>query len=364
MKRNGNEIPPHGGDIYANEIKEIPDLLDFSANISPLGLPESVKNALANRLTECENYPDPHSRELRKALSEKHGIHSERIVCGAGSADLIFRIARVFCGARSLVTAPTFSEYESALREAGSDVSYYPLSWPDFEIKRDILEMIPGKRIIFLCNPNNPTGVLTPKDMIAGIFKTCSKNESTLVIDECFMDLTDDPDSFTAEPLLKTNENLIILKAFTKNYAMAGLRLGYALCGSQETAKRISETGPPWSVSVPAQIAGTEALKDAAYINELRALIKTERAKIKAGLSDAGLEVIGGSANYVFFRTRGDFPEGANLTKELIGRGILIRDCSNYIGLEDGAYFRVAVRLPEENERLLREIWTILKHMQ
>ena len=360
------DIKPHGGDIYESLLEGKPEPLDFSANISPLGLPEGVKRALAGHAAEFERYPDPHCRVLVSALSQKHGLSTSQIVCGAGSADLIFRIAQV-ChfwptwseveGAntmrpfRALVTAPAFSEYEKALTEAGAEIHHYPLYYPGFDVRDNILDKIPGKEAVFLCNPNNPTGVLTSSETIKSIVYACENAGATLILDECFMDLTDNPEEYTAEPLLGTHKNLIILKAFTKTFAMAGLRLGYALCGSTGAAQSIKDIGPPWSVSVPAQIAGLQALAETAYLEKLRALIKTERERLKKGLSDTGAEILGGSANYIFFRVQKALAE--KLPQNLAANGVLIRSCSNYIGLEDGSYFRVAVKLPEENDRLL-----------
>ena len=416
-------LPPHGGDVYGALAGGQPEPLDFSANISPLGLPEGVRRSLAERADEFTRYPDPHCRMLRAALSEKHGILPGHIVCGAGSADLIFRAARALRPRRALVTAPAFSEYGRAAAEAGAEVSHYPLSYPGFAITEGMREAVTGTDLAFLCNPNNPTGVLTPRETIRGILLACEKAGAVLIVDECFMDLVDDPGAFTAEPLLTGHDNLIILKAYTKTYAMAGLRLGYALCGSASVAGRIAETGPPWSVSAPAQIAGVSALKETAYLGELRAIVQKERGRLKAGLAAIGTEVLGGSANYVFFRIEGQPGSGANaqpgegakslssganaqpgsganaqpgdgakslgsganaqpgegakdaegslpapiagrgigFAAAMAGRGILIRDCSNFKGLEDGTYFRAAVRLPEENDIFLRAAQSALK---
>jgi len=355
------DIKPHGGDIYEEIISGKPAPLDFSASISPLGLPDGVKSELAARISEYESYPDPYCRELTAALTEKHGIPPERIHCGAGSADLIFRVTRALKPDRVLVTAPAFSEYERAARESGAEVLRCPLSYPDFAVTEKTTEYAGQADLVFLCNPNNPTGVLTPPDTIKQLLRACEAAGAVLVIDECFMDLTDEPAAFTAEPLLTEHENLIILKAFTKTWAMAGLRLGYALFGSAETAEGVAKTGPPWSVSAPAQIAGIQALKENEYYKKLRALIKEERIQLKIGLIAVGAEVLGGSANYIFFRYHNQ-KTGINLAEALAAKGILIRDCSNFAGLEDGTYFRIAVRLAEENERLINAISTIVKN--
>jgi len=351
--------PPHGGDIYETLLSGKPAPLDFSANISPLGLPEGIRQALAERADEFDRYPDPNCRELTSALSKKHGMIGKKIVCGAGSADLIFRAALALSPKFALVAAPSFSEYGKAAAEAGATVYNYPLLHPSFAVTERISIFVRKVDVVFLCNPNNPTGILTSRDTISQILRICESSNTTLVIDECFMDLVDNPKTYTAEPLLATHKNLIILKAFTKTWAMAGLRLGYALCGSEETARKIRESGPPWSVSVPAQIAGIQALKEDDYYVKLKKLIKDERKKLKDGLVYVGAEVLGSSANFIFFRMAGK-AAGRDLAGELAERGILIRDCSNFNGLEDGTYYRVAVLRPDDNARLLFELRTML----
>jgi len=350
---------PHGGDIYADLLSGKPAPLDFSANISPLGLPDGVKSVLADHIYEYDIYPDPNCRVLTKALASKHHLSKDNIACGAGSSDLIFRIARVIKPKNTLVTAPAFSEYSRAAEEMDSVIFNYPLLHPGFVVTERIAMFVQKVDLVYLGNPNNPTGVLTPRDTIEQILKKCEASRTTLVMDECFMDLTDDPKAFTAEPLLSGYKNLIVLKAFTKTWAMAGLRLGYALCGSAEIAAKIRDTGPPWSVSAPAQIAGAQALKEKEYLAKLRKMIKKEREKLRSGLVYVGADVLGGSANYVFFRMPGRAMAG-NLAAALAERGILIRDCSNFNGLEDGTYYRIAVRQPKDNDRLLFELRTML----
>jgi threonine-phosphate decarboxylase len=358
----------HGGDIYIPGFKkragfpgagEAP--LDFSANISPLGLPPGVLTALTREAPSFDRYPDPRCGELREALAKHHGLGADRIVCGNGAADLIYRIVRRLKPKRALILSPSFSEYAKALEEADCTVVRYELRYPSFQVGEDILPLIPGMDLMFLCNPNNPTGLLIDPGLVQGICQACVAAGVVLAADECFNEFLDTPGAHTLIGSLADSPGLIILKAFTKLYAMAGLRLGYILCGSPETARDIAGTGPPWSVSAVAQRAGIAALQEKAYVGELRRMIKAERETMKAALTGLGFEVLGGEANYLFFRISGfrGF-DGDVFFQSLLNRGILLRSCANYPGL-DGSYYRAAVRTPAENRVFLEVLQNIQK---
>ncbi|MDR3160530.1 MAG: aminotransferase class I/II-fold pyridoxal phosphate-dependent enzyme [Spirochaetaceae bacterium] len=350
----------HGGDVYTPKYEEGRDLLDFSSNISPLGLPPGVLRGIVDAAAAFGIYPDPQCRELRAALERRHGVGADRIVCGNGAADLIYRIVGFFKPKKALITAPTFSEYEKALTEGGALVERFPLDYPDFAISERILPRInAGTGILFLCNPNNPTGNLIPRDLWEGILRRCAGTGTILVSDECFNDFLDDPRAHSSVRFLEGAAQLIILRAFTKLYAMAGLRLGYALFGSAERARGVAGTGQPWSVSTAAQVAGLRALEEAAYVEEVRSLVRRERPLMKAALASLGLEVLGGEANYLFFRLPGGAGAGAAFFRALRDRGILIRSCANYPGLDD-SFYRIAIRRPRENRRLLAAIGEIV----
>ena len=205
--------------------------LDFSANISPLGVPESVRRAAEASLAEAGRYPDPLCRALREKLASCHGVPAEWILCGNGAADLIYRLAAARQPKTALVTAPTFSEYENALTLWGCRVSRFPLSEETgFAVTEDILSRItPELDLLFLCEPNNPTGRTTDRRLLKRVLDRCSASGTLLAVDECFSDFLDDPASHTLLDDLHHFENLVILRAFTKSYALAGLRLGLSL---------------------------------------------------------------------------------------------------------------------------------------
>ena len=337
-------ISEHGGDIYSREIS-----LDFSANLNPSGMPEGVKTALKNSVSEWESYPDPLCRKLCKALSEYENFPIENIVCGNGAADLIYRLVKAVNPKKVIVTAPTFSEYEKALSENGTEIVRYYLSEKyDFAIDKGILSVLDSSTdMIFLCNPNNPTGQLVPKDILKSVAEKCLENDIILVCDECFLPFVTDGKSKSARQFI--NKNVVILKAFTKIYSMAGLRLGYALFGSAELTKSVQKTGQHWSVSTPAQIAGIAALNEKNYIEKTVQLINKERDFLTAELQKFGFRVFKSEANFILFRC--DMP----LDELLLREKIAIRNCGNYEGLSDG-YFRIAVRNHEENAMLVSAV--------
>lgn len=345
----------HGGDWAGYRAEFGCDALDFSANVSPLGLPAGVAAAITNALPTADRYPDPLCRELRAALAGAEGVPADWILCGNGAADLIFRLALAVRPRRALLPAPTFAEYEAALQTVGCAVQRVFLREEnEFAVTEEFIDAVtPETDIVFLCQPNNPTGQVTPPALVERLVRRCAECGAVLVVDECFLDFLPDRDAWTAKQLLRDAPQLIILKAFTKLYAMAGVRLGYALCGDATLLEKMRGAGQPWAVSSLAQAAGLAALQETAYADAVRALIAEQRPRMAAGLRALGLRVMDGQANYLLFRATPDFGE------KLRRRGAVVRSCANYPGL-DAAWYRTAVRTAEENTRLLQIMGEIL----
>lgn len=345
----------HGGDWAGYRAEFGCDALDFSANVSPLGLPAGVAAAITNALPTADRYPDPLCRELRAALAGAEGVPADWILCGNGAADLIFRLALTVRPRRALLPAPTFAEYEAALQTVGCAVQRVFLREEnEFAVTEEFIDAVtPETDIVFLCQPNNPTGQVTPPALVERLVRRCAECGAVLVVDECFLDFLPDRDAWTAKQLLRDAPQLIILKAFTKLYAMAGVRLGYALCGDAALLEKMRSAGQPWAVSSLAQAAGLAALQETAYAGAVRALIAEQRPRMAAGLRALGLRVMDGQANYLLFRATPDFGE------KLRRRGAVVRSCANYPGL-DAAWYRTAVRTAEENTRLLQIMGEIL----
>ena len=340
----------HGGDVYSARQKMKQEPLDFSANINPMGMPPGAVRAAADALQQCTQYPDPLCRELRAALAAYEGIPAEQIVCGNGAADLIFRIVAATHPRRALLLEPTFAEYEQALRAMDCSIAYFPLQESEgFVLPEAFLQQLtPEINLLFLCNPNNPTGRTVSPALLQEIWKRCEEAGILLVVDECFNEFLEHPEQNTLKGVLKTGANSVILKAFTKSFAMPGLRLGYGLCGNGDLAERIFSCGQPWGVSIPAQAAGVAALQEQGYLERMRRLIQTERRWLSENLARLGLCVFPSEANYILFRTETEIP----LRERMEQHSVLIRACGNYRGL-DNRYYRIAVRGHGENERLI-----------
>ena len=346
----------HGGDWAGYRARFGHDALDFSANVSPLGLPQGVADAIVAALPTADRYPDPLCRELRTALSRAEQLPEPWILCGNGAADLIYRLGWALKPRRALLPAPTFAEYAAALESVGCEVKRKTLhEADDFAVTEAFVQAVNQSiDLVFLCQPNNPTGQITPPELVQRLVRRCADCGAVLVVDECFLDFLQQRDALTAKPLLQTAPNLVILKAFTKLYAMAGVRLGYALCANTALLAQMQAAGQPWGVSSLAQAAGAAALRETAYADAVRALIADQRPKLAAGLRALGLQVIEGSANYLLFRA----PE--TLGAALQQRGVCLRSCGNYPGLSAG-WYRTAVRTAPENEQLLQTMREVLK---
>ena len=344
----------HGGDWMSYRERFGRDALDFSANVSPLGLPEGVAQAIRDALPLADRYPDPLCRTLRAALSRAEGVPQEHILCGNGAADLIFRLVWAVKPHKALVTAPTFAEYASALDTVGCEVKRFFLDETNDFAPTDALVDAVDESIdmVFLCQPNNPTGQLASPELVKKLLRRCGECRTILAVDECFLDFLPDADGWTAKPLLESG-NLVILKAFTKLYGMAGVRLGYCLCGDETLLEKMQTAGQPWAVSSLAQAAGVAALKETAYVDEVRALIARQRPVLTAGLRALGLRVIDGKANYLLFRAPAD------LNERLRPLGTQVRSCANYPGLGP-EWYRTAVRTAPENARLLELMKEVL----
>ena len=345
------------------------------------GLPENVREAASASLKNAYRYPDPECRDLRKAIADKYNLCSEHVVCGNGAADLIYRIAYAVRPRKAIVPAPDFSEYEGALQQVGCEIEYWEWMRGDCTVEKwlyngrqvlttgcdkiqtcvvpasDLSDDILSENLdmIMLSNPNNPSGCLYSPDFLRELTAKCEQNQILLVVDECFMDFVDSAHTYSLLEFVVDCRNLVVLRAFTKFYGMAGLRLGWCATSNADLIAGMKKAGPPWSVSIPAQAAGIAALSEEAYADRLRGYISAERQQLQSGLQGLGFQVVSGAANYILFYT-----ERTDLAQLLLERGIAIRDCSNYVGLGPG-WYRVAVRLREENERLLREIAFLLR---
>ncbi|MFT4105736.1 MAG: histidinol-phosphate transaminase [Lacrimispora sp.] len=357
----------HGGDIYTNSVT-----IDYSANINPLGLPEKVREALHEAVENCSCYPDSRCLALKQALAEFHQVPAEAVICGNGAADLIFQIVQAVKPEHALLIAPSFLEYRQALLAVSSEITYFDLEEKEgFRLEEKKLEKWIEEseihfQMIFLCNPNNPTGFAAKREDMAKLLDFCRKKGIFCVVDECFNEFLQEPERYSILEDLQKEEfgHVFLLKAFTKIYAMAGLRLGYGICFDRKITNRMEELRQPWSVSSLAQAAGIAALKESDYVARTRELIACEREFLKEKLLELGFFVFESMANYIFFRDmrQAALEEENLLYKQLLERKVLIRSCGNYRGL-DGTYYRICVKRRKENEEFISILESVCREM-
>ncbi|WP_090165919.1 pyridoxal phosphate-dependent aminotransferase [Pseudobutyrivibrio sp. 49] len=344
----------HGGDIYRNSIQH-----DFSVNINPMGMPAEVQWVLTEAVFHANKYPDIYHERLVEMTSGIFNIPENHIVYGNGASEIIMAICHSIAPKKVLLLAPCFSGYETCVKGAckDCDISYYSLSEDnDFEIHHDILEHIQVVKadLMFLTNPNNPNGKLISKTLLEEIVSACEKAGTVLVVDECFLALTGEERENSLAYDISEHKSLIVLRAYTKTFAIPGVRIGYCLCGSEAMATSLRNHLPEWNLSMFAQMAGVECLKHMEYIEDSAKLIEQERRYLTQGLSRLGAKVYTSDANYILFKC-----SELDLNKKILEYSILIRECSDYNGLEKG-FYRVAVKSHGENEKLLSALEDLL----
>lgn len=367
----------HGGE----RCEEI--TLDMSVNTNPTGLPAGVRNAILSSVDLLERYPDQNCTLLRKklALSLKDMFCTEsqedrldfppkNIVLGNGASELISLFVQAVSPKNALLISPTFSGYERALKNCRTKICHHILSKEsDFTLDDTIFSTInkTSPDMIFICTPNNPTGKMIDFDLLKELIEFCNEKGIFLLVDECFIGFTD-REQESAVQFTAKNPHLIVLNAFTKIYAMAGIRLGFAVTSNQGLTQKVKSLAPEWNVSSIAQIAGISALEEHDYILKSRNLIREERNYLTKELKALGFKVYPSNANFILFedvRTNqtenNEKPYQNNdsmydfLNYSLLKHGILLRNCGNFNGLNEN-FWRTAVRTHEENEKLIETL--------
>ena len=338
----------HGG-LDTGELRSLglnPDeVLDFSANINPLGISANVKQAVSE--ADLSSYPDRHCLTLREAIADRAGVGIENLLMGNGSTELIHLLARACLkpGDRCLIFTPTFGEYEAAAVMAGGTLYTVETSerdgfqWSIDQASNTIRELRP--RLVFLCNPNNPTGVYLERDAVEQIVNALGPH-GLLVLDDAYAGLSDH--QWNPTPLLG-HGNVAILHSMTKDHALAGIRLGY-LMASPDMITKVGGLQPAWSVNTVAQAAGLAALQDEAHVAAGRQAVQEAKAYLQAELNYLGIPTNASAANFILARV-GDAP---GLRSALLRRGIAVRDCTSF-GLPQ--FVRIAARRRDECVRLV-----------
>ena len=347
----------HGG-LDAAELRSLGlrpgEVLDFSANINPLGTSQRVRRAAAE--ADLSAYPDPHCLNLREGLALRLGVSVDNLLVGNGSTEIIHLLARAFLRPqdRCLIFAPTFGEYEAAATIAGAEVHLFKADeaqafrWSVDEALEAIRQVRPA--MVFLCNPNNPTGVYLDRSDVERV-RTAVGESALLALDDAYVSLVEC--EWDSIPMLR-NGNIAILRSMTKDHALAGVRLGY-LVAEPNVVASVQRLQPSWSVNAVAQAAGAAALKDDAHIAEARKVISRAKEYLHGELEALGVPVTASAANFLLARV-GD---ASRVRSSLLRRGIAVRDCTSFDLPE---YIRIAVRRPEECARLIESLEEVLRY--
>ncbi|MCF8000806.1 MAG: threonine-phosphate decarboxylase CobD [Halanaerobiales bacterium] len=353
----------HGGNIENiaekyNIHKE--NIIDFSVNINFVGPPPDVYSRLKNELESITRYPEVDSKTLKKKLANKYGFEKDNYIIGNGAVELIYILVKVLKPKQSLVYAPTFSEYEKALRTVYSQINYHYLKRGNKfkldieELKADLTDEID---LFFLCNPNNPTGDFISKEEVKQILKHNEKHNIFTIIDEAFVDFLDR--NISAISLLKKYDKIFILRSLTKFFAIPGLRLGFGI-GKQGIIDKMNGFKDPWNVNILAQKAGEIILNQDEYIKLTKKAIYKEKLFLYQELKKIEkIEVYYPNANYIFIDLKNSGYNSTAVYEKLAKKGILIRNCRNYRGLDDN-YIRIAVKSREDNKKLLNRLKSFL----
>jgi threonine-phosphate decarboxylase len=351
----------HGGDIYrlARSLK-IPErsIIDFSASINPLGISKKIKAELRRYLKYLNNYPDPECHRLTMHISRHLKIPEENIVCGNGSTELIYLIVRLIRPENVLIPVPTFSEYERAVTTSHecrhTQIRFLTLDETDnFRVKiRAFTQMMRGCQLAFLCNPNNPTAQQISRESILEIASIAREEGCYLVLDEAFIDFVPHE---TVVSHVTENPYLIVLRSMTKFYALSGLRLGFGILSSG-LAEKLRDLKEPWTVNTLSQRAGVVAIKDRVYRRQTFEYLKNEKAFLERGLNRLGIKFFPSSINFYLIKHQ----SGAEIRESLKRKRILLRDCSNFRGL-DSRFIRIAVKTHRENALLIKELGYLLR---
>lgn len=353
----------HGGPDYA-ELAALglsPDeVIDFSANANPYGPSPQVRAALAG--VPLDHYPDAQAIALRERLAQVHGLTPDHIIAGNGTAELIWLLGMAYLqrGDPVVIIGPTFGEYRAAAGLMGARVAEYraPAAadfHPDIAAIEAIIER-QQPRLTFLCNPNNPTGVYLTREAVEALAAACG--EGLLVVDEAYRAFVAGP--WPSESLVErglglspAESNVVLLRSMTKDHALAGLRLGYALA-SPEVVATLKKVQPSWSVNAAAQAAGLAALSDEDHLRETVPKIAEAKAYLVEELTRLGLRVVPSATNFLLV----EVDDGRSLRRRLLSRGLMVRDCTSF-GLPE--YVRIAARRMEECRKLIETLGHLIR---
>lgn len=350
----------HGSDLEKIErtynIKK-EDIIQFSANVNPLGISFALRKTLAEHIDAISTYPDREYTSLRRCIARYANTDPLNIVVGNGSTELISLFIRITHPDKALIVGPTYSEYEREVAMGGGRSHYFSLTEAsEFCLDTAALteELSRDVDLLILCNPNNPTSSVIRHAQMREMLDYCKRRSITVLVDETYVEFTEDVEDVTAIPLTEYYNNIVILRGISKFFAAPGLRLGYAVCGSRDLLQKIEQCKNPWTINSLAAIAGEIMFTDDEYIRQTRELISGERRRILAALEDSpAFQPYQPHANFVLVRILKENLTSSDVFEAAIRRNLMIRDCSTFPFLND-KYFRFCFMLPKQNDALLR----------
>lgn len=356
----------HGSDlekverIYGIQREEI---RPFASNVNPLGLSPVLRHALQEHMDVLTEYPDREYTDLRKAIGAYTGADESHILPGNGTTELIVTFIQTIKPKKTLVIEPTYSEYKRDLKAVKSEVTDYVLQADDnFRLNpAKLCEQIDAATdLVILCNPNNPTSTCISISQIEDIVKKCKEVSAFLLVDETYVEFVRDVSVVSAIPLVKKYNNLIVLRGVSKFFAAPGLRLGYACLSNDKLLRYLRKHSKPWSISSLAAYAGTVIFTDQDYIQETRTLIQQEQNLICSALrTRKTIQLFEPATNFLLLRILKDGVTSSDVFEHCIRQGLMIRDCSNFIGLGSD-YIRFCFLKPEDDDRLVNTLLEIL----
>ncbi|MFQ5887490.1 MAG: histidinol-phosphate transaminase [Candidatus Hydrothermarchaeales archaeon] len=347
----------HGGDVWAHNRA----LVDFSSNVNPFGPSKKVLKGIKESLWKLSYYPDPGSNELKDALSNYLGVDTGNIAVGNGSTELVKNFLELVIekGDRVIIPEPTFSEYEVYSRLYGANIKHiFSKRKDDFSINvEEIIEKINDKtKIVFICNPNNPTGKILDPQGLERIISSARDHGSFVFVDEAYIEFTE---SEGMSQKIGEYDNLFVLRSITKFFSLPGMRAGYGV-GEKRLINYLEKIRVPWNVNILAQTATVESLKDEEFIKTSRDLITEEKDFLFEEISRLdGVEILSSDTNFFLIDLKKSGIKSNELKKRLIEKGLLIRDCSSFNGLDE-SFIRISVRGREENSLLVNSLREVL----
>lgn len=340
----------HGGRNLLSKID--PDIIDFSSNITPIGIPSSVKKIIKKNIDNIKNYPDFSSSIVLSSLKKYTKLEKSHLLVGNGAIEIIYNFCFAFLSKKTpvLIPIPTFQEYETAAKLSNCKISYFKTM--DLSKNLDLfISQIPKHGCVFLCNPNNPTGKLLLKHQLLKIIKASKKLSTIVFVDECFIEMVPQSNESIIS-YVKKYDNLFVLRSLTKSFALPGIRIGYS-AASNQIINILQKIKIPWSVNSLAQDAATIALANKSHLKKSNLIIDRELNYLKNKINKLnGFDCYDSSTNFILIKTEFD---STKLQQKLLKHKILVRNCKNFRGL-DNHHIRIAVKSHKDNLKLVKAL--------